>query len=501
MSKYKMYTMLISSLGLILLVIGVSYSFFNYTRTGALNNLGTGNIYFNTTEGPTLNLTNMFPMTTADAVDADIDTITVGIEGNTTYADGEEYEITLTDVNNTVNGKHVPVSYMAIYEAATGGTVGTEEDDYFNERESKDATIYKLNATGLVEDGKQVLVGYIDNGATGINGTLTIKAFINANEMAITDTYPNGPIYDVPDNLTSDQLSACMSFFNTFNPTEAFCRGTGTITGPSGSPTTLIDLIGSGIFGEAHIEYLLQVGLIQVVGENGTPDEWVNIRAVFTTAEWNSLSTTPISFKIKAESNEGIWTTTQIDSCVGCKFLYHSSDLDDPSSMLLTTWAVDLDQNDNIISPTPSTLTTGVYDNYLDLINDTGKSYFLGVKLNSSNQATNAYACGVKDNIPFCVEGSLHKAFGGTEAQANYGNNRRVLGKTHLFDNSCTVLMEHHIYEPHVLSTTCENSLYKVRLTDYGAVGVGYDTSGCLVNMNGSFGCATDLFSSTTNGG
>ena len=30
-----------------------------------------------------------------------------------------------------------------------------------------------------------------------------------------------------------------------------------------------------------------------------------------------------------------------------------------------------------------------------------GKNYFLGVKLNSSNQATNAYACGVKDNIPF----------------------------------------------------------------------------------------------------
>ncbi len=32
-----------------------------------------------------------------------------------------------------------------------------------------------------------------------------------------------------------------------------------------------------------------------------------NDRIVFTTEEWNSFSSTPISFKIKVEANEGIW--------------------------------------------------------------------------------------------------------------------------------------------------------------------------------------------------
>ena len=496
-SKKKKYMFIAGPLVIFIALIGLTYAFFNYTRTGQANNLGTGRIYFNTSEGNAINLTNMFPMTAAEADEASIDSITVGITGDTTYTDGEEFAITLADVNNTVNGKHVPVSYIATYTAATGGTIGESSDTYFTSRESKDATIYKLNTTGLVEDGKQVLVGYIDNGATGISGTLTIKAFIDANKIAISDTYPNGPIYEVPDNLTSDQLSACMSLFDSFNPTEAFCRGTGTITGPSGSPTTLIGLIESGLFGEAYIEYLLQTGIIHVVGENGTTDNWVNDRAVFTTSEWNSLGSTPISFEIRAESNEGIWTTTQIDSCVGCKFLYHSSDLDDPSTMLFTTWAIDVDQNNNVVPVTPSTLTTGVYDNYLDLINDTGKSYFIGVKLNSSNQATNAYACGVKENIPYCIEGSLYGAFGGTEAQANYGKNRTVLRMTGQFNNSCTILIEHRIYEPQIISTNCESSLYKVKIADYGAVGVGYDTSGCFVNINGAFGCASGMF---TNG-
>jgi hypothetical protein len=106
--------------------------------------------------------------------------------------------------------------------------------------------MYKLNTTGWVIEGKQDLVGYIV-GSTGISGTLTISAYIDADRIAISDTYyENAP-------------------------------------SPSASPVA-----------SPNDQY-------------GTTTEWVDGRVVLTTTEWNSLSTNPISFKIKAESNEGLW--------------------------------------------------------------------------------------------------------------------------------------------------------------------------------------------------
>ena len=225
---------------LLITLVGGTYAFFNYTRTGALNNLGTGRISFNSEQSGTLNMTNIFPMTSSEAGNANLDSVTVAITGDTTYDDGEEYKITLVDVTNTINGKEIPINYIATYTVNTGGNIGTASNTYWTSRESKNADIYLLNATGEVKENKRVLVGYIDNGETGINGTLTIKAYIDADRIAITDTYD----------------------------------GT-----------------------ESEI--------------NGTSNEWVDGRVVFTTTEWNSFqsSGTPISFKIRVESNEGIWVS------------------------------------------------------------------------------------------------------------------------------------------------------------------------------------------------
>ena len=222
---------------LTVIVIGTSFAFFNYTRTGVANNIKTGRIYFNSTQNGTLNMTNIFPMTSTQASTATLDTVTVGIIGDTTYANGEEFEITLTGINNTINGKQIPINYIAEYTAVTGKNIGTESETYWESRNSKNANIYTLTETGSVEEGKQVLVGYIKNGETGIEGTLTIKAYIDADRIAISDTYD------------------------------------------SANPET---------------------------DNNGTTTNWVDGRVVFTTEEWHSFqnSSTPISFKIKTESNE-----------------------------------------------------------------------------------------------------------------------------------------------------------------------------------------------------
>ena len=41
--------------------------------------------------------------------------------------------------------------------------------------------------------------------------------------------------------------------------------------------------------------------------DNGTNDDWIDGRVAITTDEWNSFSTTPLSFKVRVEVNEGIW--------------------------------------------------------------------------------------------------------------------------------------------------------------------------------------------------
>ena len=221
-------------------VVGLTYAFFNYTRTGAANNIGTGRIYFNMVQNGAINMTNIFPMTSQEASNAELDSVVVRIAGDTTYSGGEEFEISLTDVTNTINGKKMPINYIATYTAANGKSVGEESNDYWNARNSKNADIYTLTETGSVEEGKQVLVGYIKNSASGIEGTLTIKAYIDADRIAISDTYDST-------NPGTDNM--------------------------------------------------------------GTTSTWVKNRTVLTTTEWNSFqnSTNQISFKIRAESNEGIW--------------------------------------------------------------------------------------------------------------------------------------------------------------------------------------------------
>lgn len=430
-SKKKKFLFVLGPTILFITLIGFTYAFFNYTRTGAANNLGTGTIYFNTTEGPTLNLTNIFPMTSEDAEEANLDSLTVGIEGNTTYADGEEYEITLVDVTNTINGKSIPMNYIATYTATTGNTIGTSSDDYWNAKNDKDADIYLLNATGEVKEGKQVLVGYIKNGATGINGTLTIKAYIDADRIAISDTY-----YE---NVTA----------------------TPTPTAPN--------------------------------DQYGTTTEWVNGRTVLTTSEWNSLLSNPISFKIKAESNEGIWVEEpllpgQIASCPGCKFIhttakyyYSANNCDSAPLSTLTTFS-----NNN----------KALEDDYREVVAKSGNNYFLGFKFDGNGNVTNAYACGIKGEDPnngtaFCIEGALSDEYGGNSTT-----------RSTIFNENKTFL--NTLYGPYDNNSGneqgCSEDVYDGTLFCYGSVSTSQNPNSNVSVEDNSGACSVYYYGSASCG-
>ena len=99
-----------------------------------------------------------------------------------------------------------------------------------------------------------------------------------------------------------------------------------------------------------------------------------------------------------------------IDSCLGCVYAFTTD-----------TW---------YYSGTPTTLTASQYkENYEDVVSESGKNYFLGMKLNASGTIEKAYACGIKDGETFCLEGSTDGS--------TYNANKTLLQSERLYNNGC----------------------------------------------------------------
>ena len=191
MSKYKKYSMLMCSVGLMLLLVGMTYSFFNYTKTGNDNTVSVGRINFVTSQNGSINLTNVFPIDSAN-VNTDTDnvgTVVINITGDTDLDKGIEYLVSSVDTHLTAqSGALVPLSL----NITTSG-IGTENSNYYDSRENTNTPIYKkLVGSELVGD-QMLLVGYIVPNdpvgtANGINGSITIKAYFDKDKILISDT-------------------------------------------------------------------------------------------------------------------------------------------------------------------------------------------------------------------------------------------------------------------------------------------------------------------------
>ncbi len=253
-SKKQMFT-IIGIFALVLMLTTVTYAFFNYTRTGTANNIRTGRIFFDAAQGDTVTLSDLFPITASGEVTdgtPGVGSLSIHVTGDTSYAEGIEYLVKAVDVTNSSGGVNLPISIAISYEAASGegNTIGTADNSYFTNR-GGNSSLYKVLSTDSITDDGDLVVGYIAPGATGVDGYITIMAYLDANNIAITDTYPSGEV----------------------THTEAS--------------------------GETSIEV--------VDYTNETSSEWVNGRTVFTTDEWNALQANGVSFKIKVEANEGVW--------------------------------------------------------------------------------------------------------------------------------------------------------------------------------------------------
>ena len=291
MNNYKKQNtlMILVIFVLVGVLVGVTFAFFNYTRTGSANLLTVGNINF-LSSYERVELTNLFPTTASNATDE----VEVSIEGSTSYADGIEYKVTFVDIENTVNGKTIPISYVAevSQDANENDTLGTSSNDYFNER-GGNTTIYNITSTGEITNNKEVLKGFITTDDE-MDGTLVIKAYLDSSKIAISDTYPEETIRTV--KTTGYSSSNCETALTGVVNASTYCA----------SAEALQDAIDNEDLTSAQITLLVNAGLVEEY-TNGTTSNWVNGRTVLTTEEWNSLQANGLSFKIKVEANEGVW--------------------------------------------------------------------------------------------------------------------------------------------------------------------------------------------------
>ena len=473
---------------LVIGLVGITYAFFNYIRTGTANVIKVGRISFNSLQGPSINLTNVFPIDRED-IDNETDyvgSVTINVTGSTDYSEGVEYLISTTDVNSLTGSIYlsemkIPISIDVDYSAnGNGKTIGIENNNYFNDGvRGGDTSYYKVLAKNSIRNNSAIVVGYIAPNETGIDGNIVIRAFIDKDRIGISDTYPERDYYRVNPNISSGAINNCVSYMTsieldqylkTGETMSDFCAGTGTLDG-----TPFQEWLDIGEFDNEDINFFLGHGVIIFGGINGTGNDWAKGRVILTTDTWNNVQQNGLSFKVKVEANEGVWVNDpgKIESCPGCKFLFND-EVD-----YYTTW--------NTEGETPSVITSGLSDSYLDIVDNQGKNHFLGVVLNNDNQVTRAFVCGVKNDIPFCVEG--------TKEGASYVDKVSLLQGSSLWNNTCEPYVYGEGTADEYDGLECYGEPY-IDIHDHGCIILGssnydYTYVNCGVEDTGMFGCHT----------
>ena len=190
-SKKQMF-IVIGVFAVLLMLTTITYAFFNYTRTGVANTIRVGRINFITRQTETINLTNVFPISSAEATgeNPNYDEVVIEIVGDTDYVGGIEYLVSAVDANIYTNqGQAVPISL----DITIDDDLGTETNNYFTARDNTNTSIYKKLVGKTLVGDQMLLVGYIapntNGNIDGIDATLTIKAYLDKNKILISDTY------------------------------------------------------------------------------------------------------------------------------------------------------------------------------------------------------------------------------------------------------------------------------------------------------------------------
>ena len=180
-------------LGLLVLVGmigGLTFAFYNYSRTGTSNNVTTGDVSFSSDQDGIVTLSDLFPIQATGTITAQtpgVGSLAIHVTGSTNYSTGIEYLVKTVNVSTTTSGQAMPISIAISYDANTGKSIGEEDNSYFSHR-GQTTSIYKVLTTDTIAENQGIVVGYIAPGQTGIDGNITVMAYLDANNIAICDT-------------------------------------------------------------------------------------------------------------------------------------------------------------------------------------------------------------------------------------------------------------------------------------------------------------------------
>lgn len=180
MDKYKKLAMIICSFGLMFLLTGITYSYFNYTKTSSSQQLIAGDIHFNLNEGQDeIELTNIFPESVSEARSRDDNYITFSVNGKNTSNKTIYYEFvlnygeTLSSPKSRYNDEHLRFDLVEV-------DVNGNEIEYL---------VDARNYSSIVN--KRIWVDTIDaNTSTEIVHYYKLRVWLDEN-VIISDSAPN----------------------------------------------------------------------------------------------------------------------------------------------------------------------------------------------------------------------------------------------------------------------------------------------------------------------
>ena len=188
-SKQRILLSVIGVAILVVAVIGVSFAFFTYSRTGESNNvITTGNLVFHFDDGQTITLNNHFPIDGMNTAGAGI-----AYTGSTEVC-------TFTVVGNTTPGATINFQVYAVPGDSEDGKTRFADSEVFlnikrtdtsaNGTFTGNASYYNTAAAGIVMTDEQLQLGTgtITGAAATTTMSFEVRMWVDSSKVAVSDT-------------------------------------------------------------------------------------------------------------------------------------------------------------------------------------------------------------------------------------------------------------------------------------------------------------------------
>lgn len=164
---------------LFVIILGVSYAFFNYTRTGESNTITTGTIIFDYINGSQMTIENQTPMSEEEAIEGNEHKISFSIKAHNTLKKGMRYNV------YAVYGEEDPNRTRLLDQVVSLKYVPTEDGDGFTTVINNHETAKSLN---FVNGKALISTGTIKNTEEEITKNYDIYLWVDEEKIFISST-------------------------------------------------------------------------------------------------------------------------------------------------------------------------------------------------------------------------------------------------------------------------------------------------------------------------